>query len=163
MAKNKITKDEMKTGTVSTSETKTTRKGGTVLQRKITMKPLQKMPMEAKARIAGIVSKMESVTTLYGESTRFIGDMAMRISETGEFTGLEPVIRAGAIFLPKAAEGIISGALASKINDEQFKGVEFAFEVGKEVSEKSKTGYEWTVKTLVDTVESEDKVLLLLG
>jgi hypothetical protein len=162
MAKNKTTKDDMKTGPVAVGEG-STKKGGTILQRKITMKPLQKMPMEATARIAGIVTKTEAVTTLYGESTRLIGDIAMRIAEDGKHTGKEPVIRAGACFLPKAAEGILQAAVQSSINDDDFKGVEFALEIGKQESANSKTGYEWTVKTLVDTAEVEDKVLLLLG
>lgn len=157
-----ISKTDMQSGAVAVAGEKV-KAGGTILQRKITMKPLQKMPMEATARIAGIVNKTETVTTQYGDSIRFVGDIAMRISDDGNHTGKEPVIRAGAIFLPKAAEGIISAAVSSRINEEDFKGVEFAFEVGKTPSETSKTGYEWTVKTLVDTVASEDKVLLLLG
>ena len=137
--------------------------GGLVLQRKITLKPLQKMPMEAKARIAGRVTKTETVTTNYGDSTRFVGDIAMRISESGKFNGDEITMRAGAAFLPKAAEGVISGALAAKMGDENFTGLEFAFEIGKVESEASRTGYEWEVRSLIAPEPAKDPVLLLLA
>lgn len=147
----KISKADLKSGEIGK-----TRKGGTVIQRKITMKELQKLPMDATMKLAGIVTKTEMVTTNYGESTRFIGNFAAKMPDGS-------IIRSGVCFVPKAAEGMLAGALAGHMNDEKFTGVEFAFEIGKVESKASKTGYEWSVKTLIDTVESEDKVLLLLG
>lgn len=160
MAK-KTTKSDLAKGETTVGESAPARKGGTIIAKKITPKLIQKLGMDAKMRVAGIVTKTESVTTQYGESVRFIGDIAAQVMEDGKTPAA--TIRAGACFLPRQAEGIVSAGLASHINDENFRGVEFALEIGKEPSKASKTGYEWTVKTLVDTEQAEDKVLLLLG
>lgn len=133
-----------------------------VIARKLTLKPIQKMAMTAKARIGGLVAKTETVTTQYGDSTRFIGNFAAKISESGKWDDTV-TIRAGAAFLPKAAENILLGAVAARINDENFNGVEFAIEVSKVESEKSKTGYEYEVRSLMEVAEAEDKVLALLA
>jgi hypothetical protein len=150
----KITKADVKSDTITPA--KKAKVIGHTVQKKITMKPLQALPMDATMRIAGIVARTEQVTTAYGESTRFIGDIAAKVMPGGE------IIRAGSAFLPRQAEGIIAGAMASHMSDEHFKGVEFALVIGK-VEAKTKTGYEWTVKTLVDTEPTEDKTLALLG
>jgi hypothetical protein len=137
-------------------------KSSTVIARKITLKTIQKMPLSARARIGGIVTATETVTTQYGDSTRFLGNFRMKVSESGCWEDTI-VTHAGAAFLPKAAENILAAALAAKVNDESFSGVEFAIEVRKVESEKSKTGYEYEVSSLIETAPAQDKILALLA
>jgi hypothetical protein len=134
---------------------------GLVIARKITLKPLQKLGFESRARVGGRVVKTETVTTQYGDSTRFVGDIALKVSESGKWDDAQ-ITRAGCAFLPKAAESVIAAALASHLNDETFEGVEFAFEISK-LPADNKVGYEWQVVSLLAPVAAEDKVLLLLG
>jgi hypothetical protein len=139
-----------------------THKAGAVIGRKITLKPLQKMGFEAKARIGGMIVKTETVTTAYGDSTRFIGEIACRITEKGDWSD-SVTTKAPSAFLPKAAEGLLSAALAAHANDPVFSGVEFAIEVSKIEDASSKTGYVWEVRSLREVAESDDKVLSLLA
>ena len=143
-------------------KTEATQKTALVIARKITLKAIQKMPLTAKARIGGVVTKTETVTTQYGDSTRFLGNFAMKISAKGDWSDTI-VTRAGAAFLPRAAENILSAGLAAKVNDENFSGLEFAIEVRKIASEASKTGYEYEVASLIEAAPTEDKVLALLA
>lgn len=149
MAK-KTSKKEVNSGSVNVPS------NGTVLANKISPKLFQKMEFGEQGKIGGVVISSESVSTTYGESTKFKGDFAAKLPDG-------TVVRSSQCYLPRTAEGIISAALASKMNEENFKGVEFAFGISKIENEASKVGYEWQVKTLVDTAPAEDKVLLLLG
>lgn len=142
-------------GKIEKSGSRSKKTTGHVVLKKITMKPLQSLPMDATMRLAGIVVRTEKITTNYGESTRFIGDFAAIMPDGS-------TLRAGSAYLPRQAEGLVEAGLAAHMNDEHFKGVEFAIEIGKEPGQ-TKTGYNWTVKTLVGAEPTEDKVLALLG
>jgi hypothetical protein len=158
MSKNNVKSNAKPT---ETPKTETAKSAGLILARKITLKPLQKLGFESKARVGGRVTKTEGVTTQYGESTRFLGDIALKVSASGKWDDTE-VTRAGCAFLPKAAESVIAAVLAARVNDEHFQGVEFAFEITK-IKADNKVGYEWQVASLLAPAEAEDKVLALLA
>lgn len=172
---NKTTKTDNKMATSKSSKTqsnetaqpksdapKSESKTVLVIARKITLKAIQKMPLSARARIGGTVTKTETVTTQYGDSTRFLGNFAMKLTASGKWDDTI-VTRAGAAFLPRAAENILAAGLAAKVNDPSFAGLDFAIEVRKIESTASKTGYEYEVSSLIAPAESEDKILALLA
>lgn len=97
------------------------------------------------AAIYGVANKSEIITTNFGESTRFSGNFEGVNAQTGE------IFRSGKAFLPAIVESMLEEAVAS-VED---GGVEFAFEIGAEHSEKGNMGYAYTVRPLRKMAESD--------
>lgn len=97
------------------------------------------------ATIYGIAQKAESVTTTFGDSTRFSGSFKGANLTTGE------TFRSGKVFLP----GIVEEMLADAVADAPDGGVEFAFVIGVEHSDKGSMGYAYTVRPLTKIKESD--------
>lgn len=97
------------------------------------------------ATIYGIAQKAESITTTFGDSVRFAGSFKGCNLVTGE------TFRSGKVFLP----GIVEEMLADAVADAPDGGVEFAFVIGVEHSEKGSMGYAYTVRPLTKIKESD--------
>lgn len=97
------------------------------------------------AALYGAVHKHETVTTTFGESERFIGNIEAVNAATGE------VFRSGKMFVPSIVEELLAAAVDS-IDD---GSVEFALEIGAEHSEKGNMGFAYTVKPLRKMAEAD--------
>lgn len=97
------------------------------------------------AAIYGVANKSEVITTNFGESTRFTGNFEGLNVATGE------VFRSGKAFLPSIVESLLEEA----VNSTDDAGIEFAFEIGAEHSEKGNMGYAYTVRPLRKMAESD--------
>lgn len=97
------------------------------------------------AAIYGSASRHESVTTTFGDSTRFVGNFEAVNAADGE------IFRSGKMFLPSIVEELLRDAV-----DAVGEGsVEFALEIGAEHSEKGNMGYAYTVRPLRKMAESD--------
>lgn len=97
----------------------------------------------AIARIFGQAKKHDLVVTSFGDSERIIGDFEGINLATGE------VFKSTKMFLPSVISEIMVNALdAAEAGD---AALEFALEIGVQYSEKSSTGYAYTVKPLIKT------------
>ena len=97
------------------------------------------------AAIYGTANRHESVTTTFGDSTRFIGNFEAVNAENGQ------VYRSGKMFLPQIVEELLRDAVDAVENG----SVEFALEIGAEHSEKGNMGYAYTVRPLRKMAESD--------
>lgn len=97
------------------------------------------------AALYGTVHKHETVTTTFGESERFVGNIEAVNAITGE------VFRSGKMFVPSVVEELLASAVDS-IDD---GSVEFALEIGAEHSEKGNMGFAYTVKPLRKMAEAD--------
>lgn len=116
-------------------------------------------------KVYGLAIKTrKGVSNENGEWISFMGQFEAIIFETGE------IVRSGELFLPTLVtpmlESQIVSAKAGVIDnidhdDEEapkeavFKGIQFAFEIGIEESDKSSTGYEFTSKNLMPEAEND--------
>jgi hypothetical protein len=83
-------------------------------------------------KIAGIVKRVEIVTTPYGQQPRFIGEFV------AEYRGQKFAARKA--FLPAAAAELLEGA---DLDDGQAR---FCFVIKKVASDRTKQGYAWAVE-----------------
>ena len=93
--------------------------------------------------IMGIASGIKLVPTQYGPAVGFTGDFEAINIETGE------VFRSPVAYIPEPAQGLLAAKL--KTNE----SVQFSFIVGVIKSEKSVTGYEYTVKPVVEESQAD--------
>ena len=94
-------------------------------------------------RVVGIARKHEVVSSQYGDSVAFIGEMRAINLQTGE------VFNGSKLFLPNVAESYCYNALIAAEMAEGFAGLEIAFDVGIKPS-STPMGYEYTVKPLIE-------------
>jgi len=97
------------------------------------------------AAIYGTVHKHETVTTTFGDSERFVGNVEAINIATGD------TYRSGKMFVPSIVEELLAAAVDS-VED---GSVEFALEIGAEHSEKGNMGYAYTVKPLRKMAEAD--------
>lgn len=98
-------------------------------------------------RIVGLVKSTFSVVTQFGDSTGFKGTFEAVNIRTGE------AFRAGKCFLPTIATDLLESAVDGMGEDQT--ELRFGFEIGLIPSDKGSTGYEFTVKPLIDTTEND--------
>lgn len=107
----------------------------------------------------GIVTGIERVTGVYGESIRFKGSHILQIE------GQEP-IRARACFLPRLAEDMLveaceSQQIAAESGADPETGaiddwhLRYALRISKRASEGTPTGYEWDVEPVLEAERAE--------
>ena len=103
-------------------------------------------------RVMGIVNSYKVITTSFGDSIAFLGNIKAVNVDTGD------EFRSGKAFLPAIASLLIEGALSGQ----NAEGVQFAFDVGiKPVQDRQgKDSYEYTVKPLIDTADNDPLKLL---
>lgn len=119
---------------------------------KITPKLLAvKLVAGISGKIAGEVKSRETVTTTFGESTRFLGDFRLLDCEGNLFT-------AGKAFLPDVAASLLNNAFDDL---EEGASLDFAFAITLEKAD-TKTGYQFQIANIKAPSEQEDKLLLLL-
>jgi hypothetical protein len=83
-------------------------------------------------KIAGIVKRVEIVTTQFGQQPKFLGDFV------AEFRGQKFAARKA--YLPAAAAELLEGA---DLDEGQAR---FCFIISKVASDKTKQGYAWSVE-----------------
>lgn len=103
-------------------------------------------------RVIALLSGAQVMSTNYGESIKFNGEIEVTVYETGE------MVKGFAIYFPGVAEAVVNAAL------KEGSSIQIALEIGakpsvytvKEGEEPSTTavGYEYTVKVLSELVES---------
>lgn len=86
----------------------------------------------------------------YGEFLKFKGDIEACNLATGE------LFKSGNLILP----GIISGLMQGAVDGNPENDVEFGVIVGVKPSEKGNTGYEYTIKPIVEPKEADALVAL---
>lgn len=101
------------------------------------------------AMIFGEASRTEIGQTTYGEFVRFRGNFAGVNLSTGE------KFRAGAMILPPLIQDILAAAV-----DQADGPIQFGLEIGVKPSEKGNTGYEYTVRPLLEPEENDALMLL---
>lgn len=86
-----------------------------------------------------------------GDWTKFLGQFEAVDLGTGE------VVRSGELFLPSSVTPILESQIISGKGDEevQFKGIQFAMEVGVEHNAKAATEYVFTCKDLMPKQEND--------
>lgn len=99
------------------------------------------------AHIYGRTNKCETVTSNFGDSTRFSGAFEGVNLATGER------FKSSRTFLPNIVEDLLAEAV-SGLDEGAF--LDFAFVIGVEHSEKGSMGYAYTVRPLVDLKESDE-------
>lgn len=100
--------------------------------------------------IYGILRKYSIGQSAYGEFIKFTGDIEARNTDTGE------VFKSGNLILP----GIIAGVLQGAVDGNPESDVEFGIIVGVKPSEKGNTGYEYTIKPLMEVKEADALIAL---
>jgi hypothetical protein len=99
-------------------------------------------------RVTGIAKDKKLVNTDFGTSVQINGMFQGTNIKTGE------VFRAAKCFLPEIAAGLVDGALAEGVTE-----IQFAFDIGVKPA-NSATGYEYTVKPLIDLTENDPLAML---
>lgn len=95
-------------------------------------------------RIYGVVGRVEYVTTQFGEQPKFIGEfVALRVD------GKEAC--APTAFFPS----FITQLLEKGMKESNGRSINFGFDFYADPSDKSKTGYVWSAKPLMDVKPSE--------
>lgn len=127
---------------------------------------MSKLNLVAKITIAGIGAQPKPntvvadthVATLYGRCTdKQVGTSAYGdfIKFKGEFEGVNAATgetyRAGVLIVPNILESLLDAS----INTDDNNAVDFAVEVWVKPSEKSKTGYVYGIKPLIEPAESD--------
>lgn len=127
---------------------------------------MSKLNLVAKITVAGIgaqpkpntVEADTHVATLYGRCTdKQVGTSAYGdfIKFKGEFEGVNAATgetyRAGVLIVPNILESLLDAS----INTDDNNAVDFAVEVWVKPSEKSKTGYVYGIKPLIEPAESD--------
>ena len=102
------------------------------------------------ATIFGRCTDKKVGQTQYGDFVTFKGDFEGLNVQTGES------YRAGSLIVPSILESLLDSA----INTEENNSVDFAVEVWVKPSEKSKTGYIYGIKPLIEPAESDVLALL---
>lgn len=97
------------------------------------------------ATIYGRCTKKEVGQTQYGDFVKFGGEFEGVNAQTGE------AYRAGTLIVPQILEALLDNA----INVDENNAVDFAVEVWVKPSEKSKTGYVYGIKPLIEPAESD--------
>ena len=94
-------------------------------------------------RIVGIANGVKKGTGNYGDWEKLVGQFEVHVFSTGKkFVSNEA-------FLPNVANGLIAAQLQGD------NSVQFAFEVGgKPTGKKDGAGYEFTVKSLIESTEA---------
>lgn len=100
--------------------------------------------------IYGILRKYTIGQSAYGEFIKFNGDIEAKNLDTGE------VFKSGSLILP----GIIAGVLQGAVDGNPDSDVEFGVIVGVKPSEKGNTGYEYTIKPLMEVKEADALIAL---
>lgn len=103
-------------------------------------------------RVLGVVNATKLITTNFGDSIAFIGNVKAINLETGQQFG------SGKAFLPNIAANLVEGAL----NGENNNGIQFAFDVGVKpvMDRQNKPSYEYTVTPLMETQDNDPLSLL---
>lgn len=102
-------------------------------------------------RIYGVVSEVETVTTQFGEATKFLGEFVAQTAK-GE-TATAPTA-----YLPDLVADLTEKAFESSDG-----GVKFGFDFYAVPSEKSKTGYVWKAQPLMEVKPSESMLSFASG
>ena len=102
-------------------------------------------------RVLGRAVGVKTGTTDFGDFVAFTGDFRATVIATGE------VFRSSKVFLPESVVGMLQAAM-----QESNAGVEFAFDIGA-VEANTPTGYQYTVKSLIETPEESDPLANLLA
>lgn len=114
---------------------------GATLAHKINLKGLNEE--KYLGRIYGVVSDIETVTTQYGEASKFVGEfVAVRADGEGA--------TAPSCYMPD-----IVASLTEKAFKDSDGGVKFGFDFYAVPSDKSKTGYIWKAQPLMEVKPSE--------
>lgn len=95
--------------------------------------------------VYGNARRATTESTTFGDYVKFLGMFESVNMDSGE------VFQSGALIVPGIVENLIFGALGS---DENISGVQFAFEIGVK-SDKTPTGYSYTVKSLVQPAKDD--------
>lgn len=103
-------------------------------------------------RVLGRAVETKTGNSDFGSFTKFIGDFRATVKETGE------IFQSSALFLPSSITGILASAVAGA----GVGGVEFAFDIGVKPAD-SAVGYEYTIKTLIETPKDQDPLAKLLA
>lgn len=119
---------------------------------KLTIKTLKAQPASGSitepkmiATLYGRCNDKKVGTSDYGEFVRFKGEFEGVNADTGE------TYRAGAMIVPGILESLLDSAIAVNENN----AVDFAVEVWVEPSERSMTGYTYSIKPLIQPEESD--------
>lgn len=125
-----------------------------LLEKKITCKHFITAGAES-ATLAAMIRRRETVTTAFGESTKFVGDFALKFTDK---SGQPTQIRAGTAYVPEILENLFNAALDSGEEGEVVQGV---FRIQLVKSDKSKTGCTYQVSPVTEVKASDPMQNLL--
>lgn len=97
------------------------------------------------ATLYGRCTDKQLGTSAYGDFVKFKGEFEGVNAQNGE------TYRAGVLIVPQILEALLDQA----INTDENNAVDFAVEVWVKPSEKSKTGYTYAIKPLIQPQESD--------
>lgn len=107
-------------------------------------------------RLVGEVSGMETVTTPYGESTRFLGSFLF-VDNDGAYH------RSGVAFLPALVESMISDAFHAMEDPDAKLRIGMDISTGAYTDTKGNESYTWEVTPLVEMQAAPDPLLALMA
>lgn len=103
------------------------------------------------AHLYGRTNKCETISTNYGDSTRFSGAFEGVNLKTQERA------KSSRVFMPSVVEDLLAEAVAGL---DEGALLDFAFVIGVEYSEKGSMGYAYTVRPLIELKESDELSVL---
>lgn len=114
-----------------------------VVAGKVNREALIKAGKITQMRVWGVARNKKVIETDYGDSIKFLGEFRA-VNADGE------MFRSSVLYLPKAPEENLAGALGADVTE-----VEFAFDIQAIRDDDLATGYYFDVQSLTETKSSE--------